>query len=136
MVFIDTSALFALLIPSDIHHQRSITWIKENESKEILTTDYILDELYTLILKETNNKIWTIQTINRFNTSEWLSEIVFITQEDFLQAQQVFMAYDDKGWSFTDCTSKIIIERLGIPEAFAFDQHFNQFGNVSVVPIV
>ena len=40
----------------------------------------------------------------------------------------------DHDWSFTDCTSKVIIERLQILEAFAFDHHFDQFGTVTRVP--
>ncbi len=45
----------------------------------------------------------------------------------------VFRRYQDKQWSFTDCTSKVLIERLGIAEAFAFDHHFEQFGTVTRV---
>jgi len=46
----------------------------------------------------------------------------------------VFRRFRDKGWSFTDCTSRVVIDRLSIPTAFALDQHFRQFGNVTVVP--
>lgn len=40
----------------------------------------------------------------------------------------------DKQWSFTDCTSRVVMERLGIQKVFAFDDHFRQFGTVTVVP--
>ena len=40
----------------------------------------------------------------------------------------------DKEWSFTDCVSRAVIERLGITTAVAFDEHFRQFGTVIVVP--
>jgi len=50
------------------------------------------------------------------------------------QAWQVFATYRDKGWSFTDCVSRVVIERLGIATAFAFDVHFRQFGTLTVVP--
>jgi predicted nucleic acid-binding protein len=33
-----------------------------------------------------------------------------------------------------DCTSKVVIERLGLTHALSFDQHFLQFGTVTVVP--
>jgi len=46
----------------------------------------------------------------------------------------LFRDYADKRWSFTDCTSKVVMERLGIRTAFAFDHHFKQFGDVKVVP--
>ena len=42
--------------------------------------------------------------------------------------------FRDKNWSFTDCTSRMVMEKLAIGTAFAFDQHFRQFGTVSVVP--
>jgi len=49
-------------------------------------------------------------------------------------AWEVFRQFRDKQWSFTDCVSRVVIERLSIPAAFAFDEHFRQFGNVAVVP--
>ncbi|MEK7180021.1 MAG: DNA-binding protein [Patescibacteria group bacterium] len=135
MVFADSSALAALIIPTDINHIKALRWIKENSGQEIITTDYIIDELYTLILARTKNKDWTINAISGFRESNWISSVIFITQTDFYQAEQIFLAYQDKGWSFTDCTCKIIMERLAITTVFTFDSHFNQFGTVTVVPI-
>ncbi|HEX9987631.1 MAG TPA: hypothetical protein VGE45_04035, partial [Chloroflexia bacterium] len=60
----------------------------------------------------------------------------YLIEEDILTAWQVFRTYADKEWSFTDCTSKVVIEKLGITHAFAFDQHFRQFGTVAVVPSI
>lgn len=34
----------------------------------------------------------------------------------------------DKDFSFTDCTSFIVMELLRINEAFSFDKHFDQYG--------
>lgn len=135
MIFADSSALAALIIPADINHNKALRWIKENPAQEIITTDYIIDELYTLILARTKNKDWTIKAINSFRDCCWISNMVFITQIDFYQAEQIFLAYQDKGWSFTDCTCKVVMERLAITTVFTFDSHFNQFGTVTVVPI-
>lgn len=46
----------------------------------------------------------------------------------------MFSTYQDKGWSFTDCVSRVVMGRLGIDTALAFDEHFRQFGTVNVVP--
>jgi predicted nucleic acid-binding protein len=35
---------------------------------------------------------------------------------------------DDKDFSFTDCVSFVVMWEMGIKEAFAFDEHFNQMG--------
>lgn len=134
MVFADTTALASLLIPNDTHHKRARAWIEQNSQQQIITTDYIIDELYTLLLVRSKSKSWTIDAVTRFLGSRWISELVFITREDFYQAEQIFLAYQDKGWSFTDCTCKIVIARLGIPHAFSFDEHFGQFGSLTVVP--
>ena len=40
------------------------------------------------------------------------------------RAREVFERFTDKEWSFTDCVSYAVIERLAIKKAFAFDDHF------------
>ena len=63
-----------------------------------------------------------------------LAEIHKITEMDLGLAWETFEGFADKDWSFTDCTSKVVIQHLGITQAFAFDHHFKQFGTVQVVP--
>jgi hypothetical protein len=57
-----------------------------------------------------------------------------VSDSDFAAARNVFERYNDKEWSFTDCTSKVIMERLGVTHAFAFDRHFEEFGTVIRLP--
>ena len=56
------------------------------------------------------------------------------TEADMRRAREIFEGFTDKEWSFTDCVSYAVIERLEIEKAFAFDDHFRQFGIVEVVP--
>jgi predicted nucleic acid-binding protein len=65
---------------------------------------------------------------------ERVARIEHIPVEDVAQARQVFQRYHEKGWGFTDCTSKVVIERLGTAMALAFDSHFEQFGTVIRAP--
>ncbi len=53
---------------------------------------------------------------------------------DLKEVWQVFSTYQDKAWSFTDCFSRVVVERLRLDTALAFDEHFRQFGTVKVVP--
>lgn len=48
MTFVDTSAWAALLVPADPHHAAARTWHEQNHDK-LLTSDYIVDELLTLL---------------------------------------------------------------------------------------
>ncbi len=41
---------------------------------------------------------------------------------------------EDKGFSFTDCSSFAIMERLKISTSFVFDDHFIQYGKFVVIP--
>jgi predicted nucleic acid-binding protein len=63
-----------------------------------------------------------------------IARLVWVVPDDVQEAWTIFQQYQDKGWSFTDCVSRVIMERLAIQTAFAFDEDFRQFGTVIVVP--
>lgn len=132
-VFVDTGTWFALFSRRDINHSKAVDWIQQNRDR-LITTDYVLDELFTL-LKVRENSAFANKIAYDFTHNQDV-QIEFITPADFELTCQVFHNYQDKDWSFTDCTSKVVMERLGIEVAFAFDHHFEQFGTVKKVPIV
>ena len=47
-VFVDTGAWFAYFVRRDPDHQSARNWVSTNESP-LVTSDYILDELFTLL---------------------------------------------------------------------------------------
>jgi len=47
---------------------------------------------------------------------------------------EVFRTYRDHLFSFVDCTSFVVMERLGISHAFAFDHHFDEQPGIGRVP--
>jgi predicted nucleic acid-binding protein len=63
-----------------------------------------------------------------------IAAVHYLTEAELREAWHVFETFADKEWSFTDCTSKVLMEKLRIEWAFAFDQHFRQFGGVNVAP--
>ena len=108
-----------------------MTLLAANNSP-LLTTDYVVDETLTL-LRVRGERQRALHLGERF-FRDGLAEIHKITAADLLLAWETFQQFDDKGWSFTDCTSKVVMEQLGVTVAFAFDHHFKQFGTVQVVP--
>lgn len=48
MIFVDTSAWFAAVVPSDPNHSEAASWLTAN-LEPLLTTDYIVDETLTLL---------------------------------------------------------------------------------------
>jgi predicted nucleic acid-binding protein len=131
VIFVDTGAWFAAFVPNDADHAAADAWLETN-NEPLVTTDYVLDELLTLM------KIrGEFQRARRLGASLFAGEIAhieWVLPDDVRQAWDLFRRYHDKGWSFTDCVSRVIMERLGIQVAFAFDDHFRQFGTVTVIP--
>lgn len=131
MIFVDTSAWFAAFVPTDSDASRAQRWFSSNR-EPLVTTDYIVDELLTLLRSRgearralhLGQKIWD----GRY------AKLHYVTPVDLAEAWDVFRNYDDKAWSFTDCTSRVVMARLGVTTAFAFDDHFRQFDSVVVVP--
>lgn len=48
MIFVDTGAWFASLIPVDPDHAAASAWLAQNR-EALLTTDYVVDETLTLL---------------------------------------------------------------------------------------
>jgi uncharacterized protein len=48
VIFVDTGAWYARYVDEDVDHQAAVTWFSSSPDR-ILTTDYIVDELLTLL---------------------------------------------------------------------------------------
>jgi predicted nucleic acid-binding protein len=128
---VDTGAWFAYFVRRDPDHHSARNWVLTNESS-LITSDYVLDELFTP-LKIRESHIVAVAA-GRVLIEEKICQVIKLTPEDFTRAWSIFVQFSDKGWSFTDCTSKAIMERLSIPTAFSFDEHFEQFGSITRIP--
>lgn len=130
-IFVDTSAWYALLDKTDSDHVSAVEFNK-SLNHSIVTTNYVADEIITLTKArlgymnavEIGKKLW----------NETIATLIRITPSDEKKAMEIFVNYHDKGFSFTDCTSFAVMERFGIIEAFAFDEHFDQYENIIRLP--
>jgi uncharacterized protein len=130
-VFVDSGAWFAAVVPWDANHARAVEWFRDN-LKPLITTDYVVDETLTLLRARDEAQRALVMGSRFFGGG--LTFLHFLTPEEISEAWEVFRRYADKDWSFTDCTSKVAIERHGCSSAVAFDHHFHQFGTVIVEP--
>ena len=131
MIFVDTGAWFASFVPSDADHPAASAWLGQN-IEPLVTTDYCVDELLTL-LKMRGEYVRAL-TIGPLLFGENICTLEWVLEADVERAWDIFSRFQDKQWSFTDCVSRVVMERLRIPTAFSFDEHFRQFGTVTVVP--
>lgn len=131
MIFVDTGAWFAITVPTDPNYPRAKAWTQQNQAS-FLTTDYVIDE--TLTLLRARGEAQRAIALGDAFFAGILAQVHYLTQEDVQASWRTFRQFADKQWSFTDCSSKIVIEQFNCKEAFAFDYHFRQFGSVIVVP--
>jgi len=104
----------------------------EKNSEPLLTTDYIIDETLT-ILRARGESTRAIRMAEQFFGNA-LARVYFLTEDDIRATLELFRKFSDKDWSFTDCSSTVVMEKLGITRAFCFDHHFVQFGSIVVEP--
>jgi uncharacterized protein len=131
MIFVDTNAWFGSMVPWDANHAAAVGWLAQNK-QPLFTTDYVADETLTL-LRIRQERVLGEQFGKQLFTGR-LARLYYLSPADIADAWQVYLQFDDKEWSFTDCASKVVMQKLGIATAFSFDHHFKQFGTVTVVP--
>ena len=131
MIFVDTGAWYADFVADDPDHKAARAFLKGN-TDQLVTTDHVIGETVTL-LRVRGRRRRAIQALSHL-LSERITRIEWVREADMRDAFAVFQKFSDKDWSFTDCVSKVVMERLGAKKAFAFDHHFRQFGTVEVVP--
>jgi len=129
LIFVDTSAWYALEVEDDENHASALALreeLRKGRYGALLTSDYILDEVITL-LRIRKGVEPSFKFANKVLRSKSVS-IIWINGLIFDAALKLLKQRPDKKWSFTDCTSFIIMSQLNVKEAFAFDQNFEQAG--------
>lgn len=58
-----------------------------------------------------------------------------VVMDDLLNAYDVYTRYRDKTWSFTDCTSFVLMKRLAITTAISLDEHFRQMPGIAIADL-
>ena len=129
MIFVDTSAWYAVEVEDDVNHEAACKFLSRIASGKhgvSITTDYILDETLTL-LRSRRDLASASSFLDKISKSKSL-RIFWINEDLFEKALNIFRKSDRKSWSFTDCTSFALMRELSVSEAFSFDNHFREAG--------
>ena len=130
-VFIDSGPLRALVSPHDQWRKKTLEILEQLSQTSIsyVTTDYVLSEVFTGLLGEKRLGYIKITKFNDLIFVKRFTRIEWVTQERFLKTKALLLKVSkDKQWSFTDCTSYVIMKELKIKTIFTFDTHFKQMG--------
>jgi len=131
-VFVDTSALYALLDRDDANHRPAAeAWAALLESHEPLSTsNYVVVETTALVQHRLG--LPAVAALTRellpVVSVEWVSEA------DHREAAAALLAAGRRRVSLVDTVSFVLMRRLGAESAFTFDPHFEGEGFRAVGP--
>jgi uncharacterized protein len=131
-LFVDTAGWVACADSADPAHNKAAAardaWLQEGGV--LITTDYVADETLTLLRVRLGlgaAEAWW-QQVDGSPRLRW--EYVGLARTD--KARGFFFRYRDKEFSFTDCTSFVVMRELKLREVLTTDHHFTQAGFVTL----
>ena len=127
-LFMDTAGWMACADSADPAHVRSCVARDAafEAGQTVVTTDFVVDETLTLIrlrLGLDAAEAWW-QQVDGSPRLRWER----VDADRFERARHLFFQYRDKDFSFTDCTSFVIMRELKLTHAITTDRHFRQMG--------
>ena len=125
MIFLDTSAIFALADTRDANHiqARELFGKALETGEEILVHNYVVVESAALLQSRLGLDISL-----RFLGETRAFQIHWISPADHEQAVTLLHDRSRRGLSLVDCVSFIVMRRFGVSEALTFDSDFEQEG--------
>jgi predicted nucleic acid-binding protein len=133
-VFVDSGAFFAHLVPQDASHAAARQAFQQAEEGrwELLTTNVVVIETYALLIARTHaGRLAAIAFLDALDSSP--VRVERIGADDERRAFALVRAHTDKTYSLCDALSFVVMERLGVGEAIAYDRHFREYGRFRMV---
>lgn len=130
-LFVDTSAWYALSVPSVPQHQSVSAELRKRVKRgiRVVTTNLIVAEAHALLLKRTNQKVALafVREVSR------PPNIIVSSAPDYEEEATSWLEkFDDQPISFTDAVSFAVMSDRMISEALALDHHFVVAGFVLI----
>ena len=127
-VFVDSSGLYALADRRDLSHQQAEECVLKlvGSGAGLILTDYIIDEACTLAKVRAGGEaaLRLLEIVERSRAFQML----WVGIERFEVAKALFRRQIDHRYSFTDCTSFVLMHEMRIRDALTTDRHFAEAG--------
>jgi len=127
-VFVDSSGLYALADRRDSAHARAAACVAKliGSGAGLVLTDYILDEACTLAKVRAGGEA-ALRLLEIVEKSR-VFQMSWVGVQRFEASKAFFRRHADHGYSFTDCTSFVLMNEMRIRDALTTDRHFAEAG--------
>jgi predicted nucleic acid-binding protein len=126
--FADTGYWIALLSPRDELHSKAVSFTRQFESAEIVTSEMVLVEF----LNAFSDHGWHLRSAASglviSTRSSPRVRVISQAADLFGRALSRYQEMQDKSWSLTDCASFLIMRDEDLTSALTHDRHFEQAG--------
>ena len=125
-VFVDTSAILALMSPDDRFHQAAATMWRQwaSQRPQLITSNYIVLETVALLQRRVG-----LDAVRSFHERLLpVMQVEWVTPETHRRAVTAVLAAERRDLSLVDCTSFDLMRNLDLEAAFTFDDHFAEQG--------
>lgn len=126
-MFVDSSAFIAMAVPVDDHHRAAASFFAslEHDAALVTSTD-VFDETVTRIRRKVGHA--GAVAAGRGVLSSAVVRQVPVEAPDRAAAWELFCARGDVKLSLTDCTTAVLMDRMGLRRIFTFDGDFDALG--------
>ena len=118
MLLIDTSFLYALADPADIHRAKAAAFARRDSRTRIIP-EVALTEVMYLVGRFVNHMAMARFL---FSIASSNAQIESMRKTDLLRAQEIMIKYSDARFDFVDCSIMALAERLNIACICTFDR--------------
>ncbi|HDL86410.1 MAG TPA: PIN domain-containing protein [Candidatus Acetothermia bacterium] len=132
-VFVDTSALYAVLDRDDEHHMvANVIWKRLLRSdRPLLTHSYVLVETYALVQRRLG--LEAVRALHHDVVP--ILDVVWVNEDIHRPAVEALLAAGSRSVSLVDQVSFSVMRREGIRQAFVFDEDFERQGFISYADV-
>ena len=126
MIFLDTSAVLALLNTQDKFHETALKALEtiDNNGETLLTHNYLIVETVALVQR----RIGLDSAIAFERDAQDSMQTHWITESDHHLAIERWRQHNTRRLNLVDCMSFVVMEMYGCDTAFAYDSDFETEG--------
>ena len=133
MIFRVTSFLVSVEVETDQNHRRALKIMDDiiaGKSGDVFISDYIFDETVTVTFVKSHDLRKAILVGTNLQDS---AEMLKVDEKHLEEAWKLFKGQKDTKFSFTDCTTLVLMEKEGIKNIATFDRDFNNVNGINII---